>query len=51
MLLAVPLAAALGVIVRFGLRRYLQSPIYTGATGRVATDDAPARRRKGAASQ
>jgi predicted PurR-regulated permease PerM len=51
MLLAVPLAAALGVIVRFGLRRYLQSPIYTGATGRVTTDDAPARRRKGAASQ
>jgi predicted PurR-regulated permease PerM len=51
MLLAVPLAAALGVIVRFGLRRYLQSPIYTGATGRAAEDEAPARRRKGAASQ
>lgn len=31
MLVAVPLAAAVGVIVRFGLRRYLASPFYTGA--------------------
>jgi predicted PurR-regulated permease PerM len=30
LLLAVPLAAAVGVLVRFALRRYLQSPIYTG---------------------
>lgn len=33
LLLAVPLAAAVGVLVRFALRRYLQSPLYTG-TGR-----------------
>lgn len=30
LLLAVPLAAAIGVLVRFGLRRYLESPFYTG---------------------
>lgn len=30
MLLAVPLAAATGVIARFALRRYLESPFYTG---------------------
>ena len=30
MLLAVPLAATLGVLVRFGIDRYLDSPIYTG---------------------
>jgi predicted PurR-regulated permease PerM len=29
-LLAVPLAAAIGVLVRFALRRYLESPLYTG---------------------
>jgi hypothetical protein len=26
----VPLAAAIAVLFRFGLRRYLASPIYTG---------------------
>src|SRR5262245_4639702 len=31
MLLAVPLAAATGVLVRFALRQYLASPLYTGA--------------------
>jgi predicted PurR-regulated permease PerM len=50
MLLAVPLAAAIGVIARFGLRRYLQSPIYTGAAER-ASAEAPTRKRKGAASE
>jgi predicted PurR-regulated permease PerM len=34
LLLAVPLAAAVGVLVRFALRQYLSSPIYTGKTGR-----------------
>jgi predicted PurR-regulated permease PerM len=29
-LVAVPLAAATGVLVRFGLRQYLASPLYTG---------------------
>jgi predicted PurR-regulated permease PerM len=33
LLLAVPLAAALGVVLRFALQRYLASPLYTG--GRV----------------
>lgn len=30
LLVAVPLAAAVGVLARFGLRRYLESPLYTG---------------------
>lgn len=30
LLLAVPLAAAVGVLVRFGVDRYLQSPLYKG---------------------
>ena len=33
LLIAVPLAAAIGVLVRFALRKYLESPIYTGAAG------------------
>jgi len=31
LLLSVPLAAAAGVLARFGLKRYLASPFYTGA--------------------
>jgi predicted PurR-regulated permease PerM len=31
LLLAVPLAAAIGVIARFALRQYLASPLYRGA--------------------
>jgi predicted PurR-regulated permease PerM len=31
LLLSVPLAAAMGVLCRFALRRYLASPLYTGA--------------------
>jgi predicted PurR-regulated permease PerM len=30
LLLAVPLAAAIGVLMRFALRQYLASPLYTG---------------------
>ena len=30
LLLAVPLAAAAGVLIRFAVRRYLASPLYTG---------------------
>ncbi|GLK86397.1 AI-2E family transporter [Ancylobacter defluvii] len=30
LLLAVPLAAAVGVLARFAIRQYLQSPLYTG---------------------
>lgn len=30
LLIAVPLAAAIGVLFRFGLRHYLASPVYTG---------------------
>lgn len=44
MLLAVPLAAAIGVIARFALRRYLASPLYTGeaaAASRPAALPAP----------
>ena len=37
LLIAVPLAAVMGVLVRFALKRYLQSPFYTGepASSRV----------------
>jgi predicted PurR-regulated permease PerM len=37
LLVAVPLAAIIGVLARFALRRYLESPLYTGepATGPV----------------
>jgi predicted PurR-regulated permease PerM len=38
MLLAIPLAAAIGVILRFALRRYLESPFYTGEQDAPATD-------------
>jgi predicted PurR-regulated permease PerM len=34
LLLAVPLAAAAGVLVRFALKRYLTSPLYTGGPPR-----------------
>jgi predicted PurR-regulated permease PerM len=30
LLIAVPLAAIMGVLARFALRRYLESPFYTG---------------------
>ncbi len=33
MLIAVPLAAAVGVLARFGLRQYLESRFYTGSGG------------------
>jgi predicted PurR-regulated permease PerM len=34
LLIAVPLAAAVGVLVRFALRQYLASPLYTGANSK-----------------
>jgi predicted PurR-regulated permease PerM len=34
LLLAIPLAAAVGVLTRFGLRRYLASPFYSGEGSR-----------------
>jgi predicted PurR-regulated permease PerM len=34
MLVAVPVAAALGVIARFGVEQYLESRLYRGTTGR-----------------
>jgi predicted PurR-regulated permease PerM len=30
LLIAIPLAATIGVVLRFALRKYLESPIYTG---------------------
>ena len=33
LLVAVPLAAAIGVLLRFALRQYLASPFYTGEAG------------------
>ncbi len=34
MLIAVPATAAIGVLVRFALSRYVDSPLYWGASGR-----------------
>jgi predicted PurR-regulated permease PerM len=33
LLVAVPLAATIGVLVRFGLQRYSESVLYTGESG------------------
>lgn len=38
-LLAVPVAAVIGVLVRFGLRQYMASPIYTGRFARRTTPE------------
>ncbi|HEV3395688.1 MAG TPA: AI-2E family transporter [Xanthobacteraceae bacterium] len=40
LLVAVPLAAAVGVLTRFALRQYLASPVYTGAPADSAGADA-----------
>lgn len=45
LLIAVPLSAALGVLARFALRRYLASPLYTGVPDADA-DESAARGRK-----
>ena len=47
MLLAVPLAAALGVIVRFGMVRYMESSLYTGPAAVLITDETPRPRSPG----
>ena len=41
LLLAVPAAAALGVLARFGLRRYLASPLYHGVSTPPSTSFEP----------
>jgi predicted PurR-regulated permease PerM len=46
MLLAVPLAAAIGVIVRFALAHYLKSPLYTGEDDLPAQDRTPRTSKK-----
>jgi predicted PurR-regulated permease PerM len=33
LLIAIPLAAAIGVLVRFSIRKYMESPVYTGQHG------------------
>jgi predicted PurR-regulated permease PerM len=42
LLLAVPLAASLGVLTRFAIRQYLASPLYQGMTHQVAPREGPA---------
>ena len=43
LLLAVPVSAALGVLLRFSLARYLESPLYLGKSAQsIATDDGAA---------
>ena len=40
-LLAVPLAAVIGVLVRFGVHQYLKSPLYLGASSKPGEDGGP----------
>jgi predicted PurR-regulated permease PerM len=47
LLLAVPLAAAIGVLARFALRRYLESPLYTGLPERRPDEILPSGRKRG----
>jgi predicted PurR-regulated permease PerM len=47
LLLAVPLAAAVGVLARFALRQYLASPLYTGVPETASAETAAARRKRG----
>ncbi|KAF0122506.1 MAG: permease, partial [Xanthobacteraceae bacterium] len=42
LMLAVPLAASVGVLTRFAIRQYLASPLYTGVP-RVRSHDGSAR--------
>jgi len=43
LLLAVPLAAALGVLARFAMRQYLASSLYAGPSTVLITDETPPR--------
>ena len=45
LLLAVPLAAAAGVLVRFALGQYLASPLYTGIPVKAVTKRAKSRKK------
>ncbi|OYW60139.1 MAG: AI-2E family transporter [Azorhizobium sp. 32-67-21] len=45
LLLAVPLTAAAGVLVRFGFRQYFHSPLYTGAEQTETPEDGVPERR------
>jgi hypothetical protein len=47
LLIAVPAAAAIGVLVRFALARYLMSPLYTGGKGPQAGAMSAGRRHSG----
>jgi predicted PurR-regulated permease PerM len=47
LLVAVPLAAIIGVLVRFALRRYLESPFYTGEPASGPVGFAPPAARRG----
>ena len=42
MLVAVPVAAAIGVLMRFGLGQYEKSPLYKGHVGKAEDDAAQA---------
>jgi predicted PurR-regulated permease PerM len=46
LLLAVPLAAAAGVLVRFALNKYLASKLYRGAPREMPTPTKPSARNR-----
>ncbi len=39
LLLAVPLAAAAGVLIRFGIKSYMESPVFLGVAGKQDTEE------------
>ncbi|MGQ0566816.1 MAG: AI-2E family transporter [Gemmobacter sp.] len=41
LLVAVPLAASIGVLIRYGLRQYKDSQLYQGAASKLILDDPP----------
>ncbi len=53
MLLAVPVAAAMGVLIRFALEKYMESPLYQGSSGQklVFAPIATSRAKRQAAAQ
>lgn len=46
LLVAVPMAAAVGVLVRFGLRQYLSSGLYLGAAAKATKRNTASRRKQ-----
>jgi predicted PurR-regulated permease PerM len=49
MLVAVPVAASIGVLTRFGVAQYQASLLYRGVEGRASGEETPPKRGRGKA--